>query len=81
MTRQCPDRDRVAVLAHVAEIGDPADVDERPRPRDTELHRGDQRVPAGEELRVLPRAEQLDRFLQRTRELVLELGRNHDFAS
>ena len=40
----------------------PTSIKQR-RPRDAELHRRQERVPAGEELRVLPLAEELDRVI------------------
>ena len=77
VARERADRDPVAVFAHVPEIVQPADVDERRGPRDAELHGRDQRVPAGEQLRVLVGAEELDRLLDRPRPVVLERGRDH----
>ena len=44
---------RSPVVAHVAQIVEPADVDEHRRSRDAELQRRDQRMPSGEQLRVL----------------------------
>ena len=63
VARQRPDRDPVSVLAHVGELRQPSDVDEQLRPREAELHQGQQRVPAREQLRVAARAEQLDRVV------------------
>ena len=42
------------VLLEVTQLGQPADVDERARCGEPELHQRNERVPAGEELRVLP---------------------------
>ena len=55
MTRQRADRDVVAAVADVGEIGEPADVDQHRRPGDAELHQRDQRMAAGEQLRVARR--------------------------
>ncbi len=71
------DRDPVAVLADVAEVVEPADVDEHRRARDAELHRGEERVAAGEHLRVLVAPEELDRLLDRPRPLVREGRGDH----
>ena len=54
VARERADRDRVAVLAHVREVGEPADVDEQLGPREPQPHERQQRVAAREELRVLP---------------------------
>ena len=48
----------LARLRTYDELGDPADVDEQRRPGEAQLHRREERVPAGEELRVLPLAEE-----------------------
>jgi hypothetical protein len=77
MPRERTDRDRVAVLADVAQVVQTADVDEQGRARETQPHRGDQRVPAGEELRILVTAEQFDRLLDRARPRILERGGDH----
>ena len=53
--RERADRDPVAVLAHVAQVVEPADVDEQRRPREAQPQQRDQGVPAGEQLRVLAR--------------------------
>ena len=70
-----------AVLADVREVGEPADVDEERRPGEAELHRRQERVPAGEQLRVLPLAEELDRVLGALGDLVVERSRDHDLTS
>ena len=67
VARERADRDPAAVLAHVAQVVEPVDVDERRRPCNAELQRRNQRVAAGEQLRVLVGAEQLDRLLDRSR--------------
>ena len=53
-----------------------ADVDEPGRARDPELHRGQERLAAGEGSRVRL-GERLQRLLQGRRADVLELGRDH----
>ena len=70
------DRDPVAVVAHVAEVVEPADVDEQRRPREAEPEQRDQRVAAGDQLGVLA-PEQLDRLVDRAGARVLERGRDH----
>ncbi len=75
--RERADRDPVAVVAHVAEVGEAADVDEQRRPREAEPQQRDQRVAAGEELRVLVAAEQLERLVDRAGAAVLERAGDH----
>ena len=58
VTRERADRELRARVPHVGEIGEPADVDELRRPRDAELQRRNERVPAREHLRVGIAAEQ-----------------------
>ena len=70
------DRDPVAVLPHVAEVVEPADVDEHRRAREAQPEHGDQRLAAREQLRVVAR-EQLDRVVDRPGALVLEGGGDH----
>jgi hypothetical protein len=77
MPRERPDRDPVAVLADVGQVGEPADVHERRGPRHPQLHRRKQRVAAGEELGVLARAEQRDRLVDGSCPLVVERRRDH----
>jgi hypothetical protein len=77
---QRADRDAVAVVADVAELVEPAEVDEYRRPCDAELHRRDERVPAGEQLRVLVASERLDRVVDGGRAVVLEGRRDHALA-
>ncbi len=77
MTCERTDRDPVAVLADVAQIVEPTDVDECRRARDSELHGGDQGVPAREQLRVLVAAEELDRLLDGPGPVVLESRGDH----
>ena len=81
VARERADRDPVAVLAHVAEVGQAADVDEQRRLREAELHQRQERVAAGEQLRVVARPEQLDRVVDRLRDLVVEPRGDHDRAS
>ncbi len=72
VARERADRDRVAVLAHVREVGEPADVHQQLRPGDPEPHERQERVPAREELRVRAGAEELDRVVDGLGELVVE---------
>ena len=71
------DRDPVAVLAHVPEVVEPADVDHHARACDTELQRRDQGLPSGEQLRILVTAEELDRLVDRAGSRVRERSRDH----
>ena len=71
------DRDPVAVLADVAQLVEPADVDEQRRAREAQAQQGNERVPARQELRVLVAAEQRDRLVDRPGPLVLEGGGDH----
>ena len=75
--RERADRDPVAVVADVAQLVEPADVDEQRRTREAQAHERNERVPAGEELRVLVAAEQRDRLVDAPRALVLESGGDH----
>ena len=73
------DRDPVSVLAEIREVVQTADVDQRRRRRDAQLQQRQQRLAAGEELRVVPVfPEQLARMVNRFGDLVLELRRDHD---
>ena len=78
--RERADRDPVAVLAYVREVGEPSDIDQRRGSRDPQLHRRQERMPSGEELRVLARAEQRDRLVDRPYPYVVERRRDHDPA-
>ena len=80
MPRERADRDRVIVLAHVAEPVQAAKVHEQRGSCDAKTHGGNQRVPTGQELCVLA-PEQLDGVLDRVGDLVVEAGWDHDFAS
>ena len=53
--RERADRDDVAVLADVRQVADAADVDEHRGLREPQLHQRQQRVPAGQDLRVVGR--------------------------
>jgi hypothetical protein len=77
MPRERADRDPVAVLPNVREVGEPPDVHERRRSREPELHRGQERMPARQELRILAGPEQRDRLVDRSRPHVVEGRRDH----
>ena len=82
VAREGSDRDVCAAVAHVGELGESADVDELRRPRDPELERRDERLAAGEELRVSPAfGDQLDRVVDTLGDVVVERCGNHVFAS
>ena len=72
IARERADRDRVAVLAHVREVGEPADVHQQLGTSEPEPHERQQRVPAREELRVGAGAEELDRVVDGLGDLVVE---------
>ena len=59
---------------------EPADVDDDRRPRDAELHRGEERLAAGEELRVGLR-ESVERLLDGARANVVDGGGDHDASA
>ncbi len=72
------DRDVVAGVADVRQVGDASDVDEHGRLRQTQLHQRQQAVPAGEELGVVAvLTDQADRLFGRTGPDVVECGGNH----
>ncbi len=82
MARHRADGDVGAAVLDVRELGEPAEVGELRRTRDAQLQRRDQRLTARKQLRVASaRGEQLDRVLDALRDVVVEPGRNHDFAS
>ena len=81
VTCEGADRDVRARVPDVRQIGEPADVDELRRPRDAELERRNERVPARERLRVGIGAEQADGVLDRLGHFVVERCGNHCFAS
>src|SRR5690606_7465592 len=72
-----------AVLAlDAVQPGDLAEVHEQCRRGDPELHQRDQRVAARERLRVVAALrEQADRLVERVGRGVVELHRDHAFAS
>jgi len=68
----------VAVVSDVREVAQPADVDEHGRRGQPQLHQRQQRVPAGEQLRVLAvLREQADGVVGRVGADVVELCRDH----
>src|SRR5262249_26297642 len=79
--RQRPDRDVGTRIADVRQIGEPADVDELRRAGQPQLHRGDERVATGEQLRIAVGLERSEGSLDALRDLVVERCRNHAFAS
>ena len=65
-------------LADVGQRRDPVDVDERGRPRQPEVEQGHEALPTREYLGVAAVArEQLDRFVDARRRVIVELGRFH----
>ena len=79
--RHRADRQSVAVVAHAAQLGDPADVDKKLRRGEAHPHRRHQRVPAGQDRRVVAAAQELDRLVDRARRRVLERRRDHASAA
>ena len=78
---QRADRDGVAVEPDVGRLGDAADVDERGREREAQLHHRQQRVAAGEQLGLVAvLAEQRDGLVDRVGAHVVEGGGNHALA-
>jgi hypothetical protein len=78
VTGERPDGDFVPLFPDVGEIGDAADVDERRWLGQPQLHQGQKRMAAGEELGVLSEPpEELDGMVRRIGHLVLERGGNH----
>ena len=74
------DRDPIAVLTDVTQLVEASDVDEQRGTRDAQAHGGNERVPAGEKLRVLVAAEQGNGLIDRLRPLVVEGRGNHEPA-
>src|SRR5262249_46885538 len=63
------------------EVRDATDVDEQRRAREAQLHRGQERVPACEELGVVVASEQRDRVIDALGDLVVERRGDHDLTS
>src|SRR5437763_15550212 len=67
-----------AGLADVAQLDEPADVDEHRRRRQPQLHEREQRVAAGQQLGLVAvLAQELDRLLGRAGPYVVERRRDH----
>ena len=66
------DRDLVALLADVLQLREVVDVDQPRRLREPQLHHRQQRVPAGDDPRVLVLAQRGERAVQARRPLVLK---------
>ena len=81
VARARPDRQVVAPVPHPAQLGHPADVDQRARLGEAQLHQREEAVAAGDELGVLLRAQQLEGVVGQLRDLVVEACRDHDRAS
>ncbi len=83
MPSECTDGDVVAAVAYVRQVAQPTDVDQHRRRRQPQLHQGQQRVTAGQQLGVLAvLPEQLHGVIGRLGPHVVEAGRDHrDFAS
>ena len=74
--------DRVAVGRNATQLLDPAQVDQQGRRGEPQLHQRDQRVPAGEDLRVLAAVGQRrQRLVERAGRNVVELSGDQRFAS
>src|SRR5205823_4765292 len=72
------DENLSALLAYVREASDTTDVNQERGLREAEFHRGDEAVPARENLRVARvLGEKRQRFVKRRRRDVIELCRNH----
>ena len=77
MTGERSDGDPAIVLAHVAQIVEPSNVDELRRADDAQPQGRHQGVAARQELRLFVAREQLDRLFDRLGPLVLEGCRDH----
>ena len=78
VAREAADADLVALLADIGELGEGADVDEHRRRGEPELHEGQQRVTAGEDLGfVAVLGERGERLVDRAGPHVVERGRDH----
>ena len=81
MGRQSAEHDPVALATDEPEIREPSDVDDHLRLCEAELHRRQQAVAAGQELRVIAvPGEQSQRFVERRGPDVVERGGNHFLA-
>ena len=79
VTGEPTDRDVVARVAHVRQLGDAADVDEHRRGREAQLHQRQERVPACDQLGVVAvLGEQRDRAVDGVGARVVERGGDHD---
>jgi hypothetical protein len=80
LARGAADAHEAAVLLDVLEAGDAADVDEMLEGAEAQLQHRQQAHAAGENFRLLAVArEQADRFIERTRTVVVECRWNHPF--
>src|SRR6266540_1322086 len=77
VARERADLDAIAGLANEAKVAQPPDVHEHAGACNTQAHQGQQRMATRDELGIGAAAEQLDRVLDRLRDLVVELGRDH----
>ena len=72
------DGEAVAAFTNVAEVGDPADVDDEPRRGEAELHRRNQAVAARQQLGLVAMLhEQRDRLVEGRGPVILEGCRIH----
>jgi hypothetical protein len=81
MPGQRPDRYVLPAVPDIRQLRESADVDEYGWPGEAQLHRGKEGVPAGDQLCVLPLAEERERVLGALRDFVVERRGNHRFTS
>src|SRR5437773_2354440 len=71
--RHRADRDVVVLLADVAEISDPADVDDGLGLREPEFHGGNEAVSACKDFRVFALAKQSYGFIEASRPMIIKI--------
>jgi hypothetical protein len=72
-----PDHEDVALLADAAQLVDLAEVDDGLGGGEPQPHDRDQRLPAGQDLDVVGRAEEPQRLVETRRRVVVERCRDH----
>src|SRR5215831_924617 len=73
MGRECTDPQLASLLLDPVKTGNPADVDDRLRLREPQLHHRQERVPAGQRPHAAVDRQQLDRLVEAGRPVVREL--------
>jgi len=82
VARDRPDHQRIAVPADPPQFGDAAEVDDGSGGSQALLHRGDEGLPAGDQLCIFVIGEKIDRVRNRGRlgvsEVIHALGLSHE---